>query len=155
MYMNKTLGVTFSKSSQWHTHQRDLIKSIEDQIEARFPNDINLLINMTWFGPQFTNNNNEHAKFLEYIHSEPIDNIFLLATEDPCFFNREETLKFIQDSGADNYYLMGNFDQGLYNFNFYATTLLENSPDYTEQQLILKEPKHIFLNYNRIYYKYK
>ena len=32
--MNRTLGVTFSKSSQWHTHQRDLIKSIEDQIKA-------------------------------------------------------------------------------------------------------------------------
>ena len=55
MCMNRTLGVTFSKSSQWHTHQRDLIKTIEDQIEAVFPNDINLLINMTWFGPHITN----------------------------------------------------------------------------------------------------
>ena len=144
----KTIAMTFPPPCEHYEKQSNLISSLETQISNKFPNQSSVLINMTWFGPQFTDNN-AYAEFIEYSQSCSIDNIFLLATEDPCFFNREETLKFIKDSGADNYYLMGNFDQGLHNFNFYATTLLENSPDYTEQQLILKEPKHIFLNYNR------
>jgi hypothetical protein len=154
MCMNRTLGVTFSKSSQWHTHQRDLIKSIEDQIKARFSNDINLLINMTWFGPQFINNNNEHAKFLEYIHSQPIDNIFLLASEDPCCYNKEETKHLIKDSGASHSFLLGHFN-GKFEFNFYSTVINKYFPIYAEQDLLLAQPQYTFINYNRKPHKHR
>ena len=146
--MLKTLGVTFSQSSQWYETQIELISSIEEQINAQFPNDINLLINMTWFGPQFTHNN-EYAKFLEYINYQKIDNIFLLASEDPCFFNKEETNQLIIESRASHSFLLGHFDSK-HNFNFHSTVLDNCFPKYTELNLLLLEqPRNIFLNYNR------
>jgi len=143
----KTLGVTFAQSSQWYKTQIKLISSIEEQINTRFPNDINLLINMTWFGPQFTNNN-EYAKFLEYIRYQPVDNIFLLASEDPCFFNKQETKQLILDSGASQSFLLGHFDTE-YNFNFHSTVIGDFFPKYLEDKLLLKDAKYTFLNYNR------
>lgn len=145
--MLKTLGVTFTRSSQWYKTQIELISNIEEQINAQFPNDINLLINMTWFGPQFTNNN-EYAKFLEYIRYQLVDNIFLLASEDPCFFNKQETKQLIIDSRASQSFLLGHFDTE-YNFNFHSTVIGDFFPKYLEDELLLKDAKYTFLNYNR------
>lgn len=145
--MLRTIGVTFSKTSQWYNTQIWLMDSIKNQILTRFPDSNNLFINMTWFGPQFTDNN-EYAKFLEYIHYQPIDNIFLLASEDPCFFNKQETKQLIIDSGASQSFLLGHFDTE-YNFNFHSTVIGDLFPNYNEKDLLLEQAKYTFLNYNR------
>ena len=145
--MLKTIGVTFPKTSQWYNTQIWLMDSIKNQILTRFPDSNNLFINMTWFGPQFENNN-EYAKFMEYSHSCDIDNIFLLASEDPCFYNKEETKQLITDSGASKSFLLGHFDTE-YNFNFHSTVIGAFFPNYNEKDLLLEQAKYTFLNYNR------
>ena len=96
--MLKTIGVTFPKTSQWYNTQIWLMDSIKKQILARFPDSNNLFINMTWFGPQFTEFQ-EYKKFQEFVHYIDIDNIFLLASEDPCFYNKEETKQLMSQIG--------------------------------------------------------
>ena len=143
----KTFGVTFPISSQWHKHQTKLMDSVENQITTKFPDEKNVLVNMTWFGPQFENNN-EYAKFLEYCHYCSIDNLFLLSSEDPCFFNKHETQSLIKDSRTDNYYMLGHFDNE-YHFNFFSTVIGKYFPHYAEGDLLLHEPRYVFINYNR------
>ncbi len=144
--MLKIIGVTFPKSSQWYTDQNALMQSIGTQIEDKFTDANNVLINMTWFGPQFQND--EYNKFLKYANDTCIDNLFFLASEDPCFFNREETLNLIKKSKAVNSYLLGHFDSN-YNFNFYTLVLPKFFYPYTEDQILMKDPKFVFICYNR------
>ena len=139
----QTYGVTFPSTSQWHRHQQELINSLKIQIETCF-NGENVLVNMTWFGPQFENNI-EYAKFLAH---GPIDNLFLLASEDPCFFNQQETNEFIASSGAKHTYLLGHFDTE-YHFNFFSTVIGNYFPHYTDGDLLMDTPRYVFLNYNR------
>ena len=144
--MLKTLGVTFSNASQWYSYQHSLMDSIKNQIDAKYPTQCNLLINMTWFGPQFENN--EYAKFKEFIHNYNIDNIFLLASEDPCYYNKDETKALVKESGALNSFLLGHFDSD-YNFNFHSTVIGDLFPQYSLLDLEFAQPRYTFLNYNR------
>ena len=144
--MLKTVGLTFPKSSQWHTDQIALMQRLGTQIEDKFPDANNVLINMTWFGPQFEND--EYDKFLDYANNICIDNLFLLASEDPCFFNREETFNFITQSKAVNSYLLGHFDSD-YNFNFHSVVIPKYFYPYTEDQITMKDPEFVFICYNR------
>jgi len=144
--MLKTIGVTFPQSSQWHKDQIDLMASIGTQIELKFPRANNVLINMTWFGQQFENH--EYMKFYNYYKSYNVDNLFLLASEDPCFYNRDDTHSLFAESGAKNLYLLGHFD-GEHNFNFHNIVLTKYFHHYTEAQLLMQESRYIFVNYNR------
>jgi hypothetical protein len=145
--MLKTIGVIFPKSSQWHKDQIELMQSIGLQIEHKFPDAKNVLINMTWFGQQFENH--EYMKFYNYYKSHNIDNLFLLASEDPCFYNRDETHALFKESGSKNLYLLGHFDSEPYSFNFHNIVLTKYFYPYTEAQLLMQEPRYIFVNYNR------
>ena len=49
------IGTTFARNSQWHQDEINLVANIESQINRMFPTGNNLLINTTWFGPQFDN----------------------------------------------------------------------------------------------------
>jgi hypothetical protein len=138
---------TISKTGQNYKNQLALMQSIEKQINTSFPNEINVLVNVTWFGPQF--DFPAYQQFVDYYQSNTINNLFFLASEDPIFFNREETQKIIDDSGAKQCYLLGNFDNGPQSFHFYATTTAEYFPKYTEEDLLLKACKYSYLNYNR------
>lgn len=138
---------TISKTGQNYKNQKALMHSVEQQIDAKFPKQNNVLVNITWFGPQF--DLPAYKQFVEYYESNSIDNLFLLASEDPIFFNREETKKLIDASGAKQTYLLGNFDNGPQSFHFYATTTAEYFPKYQEEDLLLKACKHTYLNYNR------
>lgn len=138
---------TISKAGQNYKNQKALMQSVEQQIDAKFPEQNNVLVNITWFGPQF--DLPAYKQFVEYYESNSIDNLFFLASEDPIFFNREETKKLIEASGAKQTYLLGNFNTGPHSFHFYATTTAEYFPKYTEEDLLLKSSKHTYLNYNR------
>ncbi len=144
--MLKTLGVTFQPSSQWYNDQQQLMESVKNQINIKFKEQNNLLINMTWFGPQF--DNNEYEKFIEYCDTFSVDNIFLLASEDPCFYNKQETDDLINKSKANKSFLLGHFDSP-YNFNFHSTVIGKLFPNYSDGDLMLENPRYVFLNYNR------
>ena len=138
-------GTTFPGTYQWQVDEVELIKNLQQQIEQAFPDTKNLLINTTWFGPQFPNG--EYNKVLAM--TTQYDNLFLLAAGDPVFLNRAQLDNLARILKVKNVYGLGHFDSK-YTFNFHASHLLiKYFKSYTEEELLLKEPRHVFLCYNR------
>jgi hypothetical protein len=145
MLNNKTIliGTTFASNSQWHKDEIALVNSIKNQIDNTFAGN-NLLINLTWFGPQF--DNNEYQKIFNI--NSIIDNIFFLAAVDPVSLTKDQLDKIVLITGAKNSYFLGNFDSE-YQFTFIATLLPKYFQRYSEKELLLKEPIWLYINYNR------
>ena len=78
------IGSTFPEGAAWYLDEVAAIAAVREQIEAKFPTGRNLLINTTWFGPQFDNDNWDQVLRIENnkIH---FDNIFF-AFDDFFFF---------------------------------------------------------------------
>lgn len=144
--MIQFVGTTFPRSFQWHTDEIDLISKIKDQITVKYKNSKNLFINTTWFGPQF--DNGEYNKFIDLVNNQQFDNLFLLAAADPVFLNRGQISELAIQSGASQIFLIGHFDTDYY-FNFHSTVLMKYFNNYEEDDIILKNPRYTFLNYNR------
>jgi len=141
------IGGTFPVGAAWHNDEVSAIANIRQQIDAKFPSSRNLLINTTWFGPQF--NNGHYDRFLQLVNTnQQFDRVFLMATADPVFLNQEQINNLIQSVHAKQIYLLGHFDTD-YQFNFHATVLGRYFANYTEDDLLPKDLKKIFLNYNR------
>ena len=80
------IGTTFPATAEWHNDEVSTIDCIHKQIDKRFPNETNLYINTTWFGPQF--NNGQWDNYRKLIDNGIVfDNVFLLAAADPIFLN--------------------------------------------------------------------
>jgi hypothetical protein len=137
------IGTTFGRNSQWHYDEVNLVNGVLTQINKKFPEGNNLLINTTWFGPQF--DNGEYNKLTKYTD---IDRLFFLAGVDPVMINREQldtiSLKL---SVAETYYI-GNFDTDQ-QFTFIATLLPKYFQNYDENDLLLRDPKWKYITYNR------
>lgn len=137
------IGTTFGRNSQWHYDEVNLVNGVLNQINKKFPEGNNLLINTTWFGPQF--DNGEYNKLTKYTD---IDRLFFLAGVDPVMINREQldtiSLKL---SVAETYYI-GNFDTDQ-QFTFIATLLPKYFQNYDENDLLLRDPKWKYITYNR------
>jgi hypothetical protein len=140
------VGTTFPKAYQWHIDEIQIIDNVKNQIDIAYPDTKNLLINTTWFGPQF--DNGEYTKFLDIVSSESFDNLFLLAAVDPVFLNSEQIANIETLSGVSSIFLLGHFDTEYY-FNFHSTVLPKYFYQYTNDQLVMKTPYWKFLNYNR------
>jgi hypothetical protein len=139
------IGTTFPPTSDWHVDEVQLINNIKSQIEQAFPDSENLFINSTWFGPQF--NNGQWDLYQQLISGKKFHKLFLLAAADPVFLTVDQ-ISNMQQATQSELYLLGHFDTQYY-FNFYATVLPKYFVPYTQQQLILNEPRFVFLNYNR------
>ena len=144
--MLEFIGTTFPRNSQWCEDEIYAIETIKSQIDQRFPNEKNLFINTTWFGPQF--DNNEYEKFEEVCASQQFDNVFLLAAADPVFLADYQMAEVHKKSGNGNLYLLGHFDSP-HNFNFHSIVLPKYFKKYSEEQVKMLVPEYIFMNYNR------
>ena len=83
------IGTGFPVGMEYSVEERDCWNSIKNQISETFPNEKNLLISMTWFGPQF--NNSGWETILDYEINQVIyDKVFILATVDPPYLNDTE-----------------------------------------------------------------
>lgn len=141
------IGTTFQPNSQWHQDEKNLIKSIHNQIDQHFASQKNLFINTTWFGPQF--DNNEYKKFERLVEqTQKFDNVFLLAAADPVFLNHDQIQQMVNDVSASRLFLLGHFDS-LYDFNFHSFVIPQYFEQYHDDELVLKSPSNLFLNYNR------
>jgi hypothetical protein len=140
------IGTTFPESSQWYKDEIYTIETIKRQINEKFPIEKNLLINTTWFGPQF--DNDEYKKFEEVCATNQFDNIFILAAVDPVSLADHQIAEVRKKSGNGNLYLIGNFDTPLV-FNFFSIVLPKYFKTYTNEDLEMLDIKHIFVNYNR------
>jgi hypothetical protein len=145
--MIEFIGTTFPDTFQWHTDEISLINNIKNQIDIHYPNSNNLLINTTWFGPQF--DNGEYNKFLQLVKdNKTFDNLFLIAAADPVFLNKDQINQLQGQVQATQLFLIGHFDTAYY-FNFHSTVIPKYFKSYTIDELVLTEPSWIFLNYNR------
>lgn len=142
----KFIGTTFPPSSQWHQDEIDLIETILKQINRAWPDDQNLFINTTWFGPQFTNNT--YQTFLEITEKNKFDNLFLLAAADPVFVNPEQIESMVARSGVKKVFKCGHFD-GEHQFNFHSQVIPKYFKNYSIDELKMGFPDHIYLCYNR------
>jgi len=140
------IGVTFPPDYQWHKDELDLIDCVLTQIDRACPAQHNLLVNTTWFGPQF--DNGAYEDFLDHVAIHPVDNLFFLAAADPVFLNPEQLAELVEISGCKTVRYLGHFDGEFY-FNFHATVIPKYFRAYSHDDLALQDVKWIFLNYNR------
>ena len=137
------LGQFFPDQWLWSKYEKRIFKSLVSQVESQFPNAKNLVINLTWFGPQFKNGIWNKAK-----NAGPVDNLFLLCTVDPAMINPDQINELVESLGNPVLFKIGNFD-GDYHFNFFAPVLVENFKHYQDDELLLTDPRWLFINYNR------
>lgn len=143
--MIKYIGVTFPKAWLWSQYEQHCIDSIMQQINTKYPDKINLFINLTWFGPQFDNG---QWKQYEELKNKKFDNLFLLSTVDPAMINSDQIFDIQSSLGHPQLFKLGNFDTQYY-FNFFAPILQQHFAKYTDEELLLTECKWVYVNYNR------
>jgi len=144
--MTDYIGQTFPSDWLWSKYENISIKSILAQINNKFASQKNLLINLTWFGPQFNYRGNSYNKFLEY--DKKIDNLFILATVDPSMLLPTQLEFIVNRLDNPSLYKLGNFD-GKYQFNFFAPVMAKHFRAYSNEEIVLKEPRWHFISYNR------
>lgn len=141
------IGIHFPESMEYSLEEQVCSANILNQINLAFPNEKNLLINLTWFGPQFDNDTWDQVLHLENnkIH---FDNLFFLATVDPPYLNVTELQQVKNMVQALKVFYLGNFDSE-YQFNFFAPITAKKFKKYDDNQLLLDNLKYLFVNYNR------
>lgn len=143
------VGEFFSRAEPFGIQEHNIFNSIKTQIENKFPNCNNLIINATWLGPQFDNKSWPQIQTL--IHdNKKFDNLFWTGLIDPITILPSQ-LKEIEQALCSNkvFYIGVSFDEGPHSFNTSAIVCQEEFPAYTENELKLTNLKFLFLNYNR------
>jgi hypothetical protein len=141
------IGTGFPAAMEYHKEERTCWESIRSQIDSQFPNTNNVLISLTWFGPQF--DNGEWDKIEDcWKNNITYDNIFLLSTVDPPFINVTEIQEIKYKLRALTVYYLGNFDSP-HEFNFFAPIVAHKFKKYTTEELRLTNVKYLYVNYNR------
>ena len=141
------IGTTFCPEMEYGTEEIACCNSVARQINLAFLNQRNLLINLTWFGPQF--DNDTWDTLLDFkINNKQFDNVFFLATVDPPYLNVTELQEVKNMVSALKVFYLGNFDSE-HHFNFFAPVIAEKFKKYTDEELLLTDIKYLYVNYNR------
>jgi hypothetical protein len=138
------IGSTFCDNSQWHTDENELIEIVGQQISRRFYDSNNLLINLTWFGPQFA----DSAWYDLHRYVNQFDQVFLLSSVDAAMITQTQIDEIANLLKVKQSYLLGNFDTA-YQFSFIATLLPKYFKTYSQDELVLQTPKWLYVAYNR------
>lgn len=118
------------------------------QINTQFPSSKNLIINLTWFGPQF--NNSAWQQIQKRIQqSARVDNLFWVSLVDPICIMPEHFEQIETGLAAKNVYQIGNFDNSTHEFVFSAISTAKDFVKYSPQQLQLQQIQNLFVCYNR------
>lgn len=141
-------GNAFSIKDQWGRQEHNLIKSVQQQIDQAYTSDNNILINLTWFGPQF-DNTTWHKIKAEIAAGRTYDRLFWLSAVDPICISPDLFKEIEHGLGVKHVYYVGGFDNSPYAFHLSAVATLEDFVHYNKADIILKDPTHLFLCYNR------
>ena len=90
--MLERVGTHFQISWQYGPEEKHIFDSTVQQVASAFPNDRNLVINTTWFGSQFENN--EYKRAMSFKHD--FDNLFLLSVIDPVYLTSEDLDRIVK-----------------------------------------------------------
>lgn len=138
------IGTHFSQDCLWGMHEMQCIESLKNQVNLHFADKQNLIINLTWFGPQFPNHSWADYQKL----NKTFDNLFLLATVDPPMINPQQISEIVRHLGNPCLFKIGNFDTK-YHYNFFAPILATSFKSYTVEDITLKSVRWLYCNYNR------
>ena len=144
--MIKFVGNKFGVGEPWSKQEHYIIDSVQKQIQNKFNNDRNILINLTWLGPQF--NNGVWESLLEL--NESYDNVFWLASVDPISLDKKQRQNIVKNLNASKVFEIGtSFNPGRYTFNTGAIASYEDFPVYKEDDLELKNVSYKYMCLNR------
>lgn len=142
------IGTTFPDFWQYGPEEIEIFASTHQQIDKHFADQKNLLINTTWFGPQF--DNQEWPKIQQLMQQQTeFDNLFLLAVIDPQYLRNQELEEIQQKFKIKNTYYIGMYADSVYEWNFHAVAVAKHCPVYQEQDLLPGSLDKAFLLYQR------
>ena len=142
------VGVMFKLNVPFGPQEHAIITEVKQQINQNWPDGSNLLVNLTWFGPQFDNTAWQELQQL-IINKQQFDRVFWLCAVDPvCILPDQIADLEAALHSKQNYYLGVGF-AGPHSFNTHAIVIDQEFPDYTVEQLQLRNPVYPFINYNR------
>ena len=146
--MLTNVGTGFPADWQYGPEEIEIRDNTARQIENKFSNERNLLINTTWFGPQFGNGEWEKIEQL-FKDNAKFDNLFLLSVIDPLYLMDKHISEMCVKFGIKKTYRIGMFDDSKYEWNFHAIVGEHLMPKYKDEDVMLKECNKDFLCYQR------
>jgi hypothetical protein len=145
------IGKTFPSDWQYGPEEIAILKSTAKQIDDHFPEQNNLLINTTWFGPQFAADDNTGWIQVETLinQNKSFDNLFLLSVIDPMYLMSQDLEKIQTGLNIQNTHYIGMHADSKFEWNFHSFTTAQHSPEYNESELLPTEFNKAFLLYQR------
>ena len=142
------IGTTFPSNWTYGSEEIEIFEKTAQQIQSKFPDKRNLLINTTWFGPQFDNGEWQKIKKL-FSDNARFDNLFLLSVIDPLYLMQKDISEICVRFGIKETYRIGMFDDSKYEWNFHAIVGDHLMPKYESNDVMLKSCDKDFLCYQR------
>ena len=143
--MIEIIGTTFPSNYNYGPLEKEIFQKTAEQIEKKFPLDRNLLLNMTWFGPQFNNGEWQKLEHLINTHKSKFDNLFLLSTIDPVYLS-EDLISWISTQiNAKKIIRIGTWENGNYEWNWHAGAAYKLMPIPPLDQINLESIDHVFM----------
>jgi hypothetical protein len=124
-------------------YEQSLFADVVQQVKEKFANTNNVVLNLTWDGPQTT-------QAIQNIDHQ-VDNLFVVSTVDSV-----STLwkTYVNSINATKVYHLGNFDSE-YQYNFFAIVCADLFKEYRTEDLILTDIKYRWISYNRKPYDHR
>lgn len=142
------IGTTFPSNWTYGSEEIEIFEKTAQQIQSQFPDKRNLLINTTWFGPQFDNGEWQKIEKL-FSDNARFDNLFLLSVIDPLYLMQKDISEICVRFGIKETYRIGMFDDSKYEWNFHAIVGNHLMPKYESNDVMLKSCDKDFLCYQR------
>jgi len=131
------IGNFFPDDWIYGNYERRIFANIKQQIESKWPDGHNVMVNLTWVGP-------ETLEQLDKL-SQPVDRLFLVSTVDEV---PQIAKKIVEKVQPKQVYRLGNFDSE-HQFNFCAVVCLDQFAEYDTENLRLQDLKYRWISYNR------
>ena len=136
-------GIRFDEKDPWGYQEKWITESLINQIDQKWPNDKNLIINTTWLGPAFDSWQELLTRKFE------CDNLFWFAIVDPVCMQSDHFELIESKIGANTVRKVGLGFPGEYYFSTSAVATLEDFPDYSTSDIQLQNVLYKYLCYNR------
>lgn len=136
-------GSVFRARDPWGPQESWMIECLLAQIEQRWPDENNLVVNTTWLGPLFDS--------WQQLVDKPgvYDNLFWIAIVDPLCMSKDDLAFFENKFNVKQSYYLGLGFESEHYFNSSSVAVVEDFPAYTEEELSLSTIKYPYVCYNR------
>lgn len=142
------IGEFFTETVPFGIQEHRIFNSVKKQINNNFPSSNNLIINTTWIGPQFDNQSWSLIQKL-IANNKKFDNLFWTGIIDPITILPDQIKEVEQALCLEKIFYIGVAFDGRCSFNTHSIVCQEEFPEYTQDELELKDLKFLYVNYNR------